>query len=432
MQALQIKGAIVAANMKFSEYVILGRQGLMMDPLGFQSPVTALQDKLFKQFTVLSNHPAYHGALALIYSLLRERGVPATHKEFPLQFRRAEILWGLFHAVDSAAASILNITKYAALLRDRESHALDQIKKTDRIFSRLGYGTLGHYSSPSTTWGILGKGGLQLTGTGDDLAAAFSERKGESLRKALASWLDGDSWDTARIEHFSSLFEMAATPDRTETRVWRRLIEEYCERTPQVRCLWESPLTEEEEKIWHRDAATHAAGFDELRSRYSPLKDVLTQIELFQQLTGLVQHIFEREYLTCDVKENGSLPFTGLERDLTTALRDTACAYMQTPNFSDSKGLFQGLTEVRDYDEAAQLICLHHIAHQKAKGSLPFMEDGEIRVRGKFEIASFGERRGALESASTRSARIALIAFQYPRDWHFKRASNYHRYAQLA
>ena len=41
-----------------------------MDPLGFLSPYTALQDKLFKQFTVLSNLPAYHGVLALVYKWL--------------------------------------------------------------------------------------------------------------------------------------------------------------------------------------------------------------------------------------------------------------------------------------------------------------------------------------------------------------------------
>jgi hypothetical protein len=418
--------------MKFSEYVILGRQGMMMDPLGFQSPYTTLQDKLFKQFTVLSNHPAYHGVLALIYSVLAEAGVTPKHKEFSLQFRRAEILWGMFHAVDSASSSVLNITKYAALIGDRESMALGVIKQSDRIYSRLGYGTLGHYSSPSTTWGILNKSGQNLTERGGDLAAAFSEREGKSLRKALASWLVGDSWDLSRLEQFASLFEIAATPDRAEAAVWRQVIDEYCERNSQTRCLWEKPLTAEEEKAWQNDAMTYAAGFDRWRSQYAPLKAELTQIELFQQLSGLVQHIFEREYLACAQKGNQPLPFSELEKDLAVALRETASAYTQTPDFSDSKGLFAALTDVRDYQEAAQGICLHHIAHQKAKGSVPFMEGGEIRVRDKFDMDSYGKRRSALESAASRSARIALIAFQHPRDWHFKRAGDYHRYAHQA
>ena len=56
-----------ADSVKFSEYVILGRQGLMIEPFAYLSPYTALQDKLFKKFTVLSNFPAYHGVLALMF-----------------------------------------------------------------------------------------------------------------------------------------------------------------------------------------------------------------------------------------------------------------------------------------------------------------------------------------------------------------------------
>jgi hypothetical protein len=417
--------------MKFSEYVILGRQGLMMDPLGFLSPYTALQDKLFKQFTVLSNLPAYHGVLALVYKWLAERGVTPEHKDFSLQFRRAEILWGLLHTADAASSSVLNITKYTALMRDRDTLALPDIKKTDRIYSSLSYGTLGHYSSPSSTWGILNKGGKQLTEWGIELAVAFSKRERKCLHTALGAWWDGQSWDLGRINDYATLFETEALPNRAEAQVWRKLIREYCERTPQARSLWERPLTVEEDAAWHRDAASYAAGFDEWRVRYAPLKTELIQIELFQQLVGLVQHIFEREYLCCDEKGNGPLAFGELEEDLAGALRATASAYVQTPDASDSKGLFAGLTQVCDYQEAAQRILAHHIAHQKAKGSLPFIEDGELRVRNKFTIRSYDERRSALASAGGRGARLALIAFQHRRDWHFQRASRYHRYAHV-
>lgn len=401
-----------------------------MDPLGFLSPYTALQDMLFKQFTVLSNLPAYHGVLALVYKLLAERGVTPEHKEFSLQFRGAEILWGLFHTADSASSSVLNITKYSALMRDRDSITLREIKKTDRIYSSLGYGTLGHYSSPSSTWGILNKAGKQLTERGVELAAAFSKRDGKCLHAALCAWWDGQSWDAVRINDYAPLFETGAPPNRAEAEVWRKLIREYCERTPQVRSLWERPVTEEEDARWQRDAASYAAGFDEWRVRYAPLKTELTQIELFQQLVGLVQHIFEREYLSCAEKGNGPLPFGELEEDLAAALRATARAYGETPDASDSKGLFANLAEVGDYRDAAQRILAHHLVHQKAKGSLPFIEDGEIRVRDKFNVHSYGERRSALASASGRGARLALIAFQHRRDWHFQRASRYHRYAQ--
>ncbi|TXF99628.1 hypothetical protein FVD38_12210 [Massilia arenae] len=416
--------------MKFSEYVILGRQGLLMDPLGFLSPYTALQDKLFKQFTVLSNQPAYHGVLALIYTFLAERGIAPGQKDFALQFRRAEILWGLLHTVESASSTVLNITKYTALMRERDSLALGDIRNNDRIYASLGYGTLGHYSSPSSTWGILDKAGKQLTARGSELASAFGKRKGKSLRAALDSWWEGESWDLGRMNDHAALFETGAPAGRAEAQVWRTLISEYCDRTPAVRCLWDRPISVDEDEDWQHDAASYAAGFDAWRSRYAPLKTELTQVELFQQLIGLVQHIFEREYLSCAEKDNGPLPFDELEEDLAGALRVTARAYGQMPDAGDTKGLFAGLTEVRDYQDAAQRILAHHVAHQKAKGSTPFMEDGELRVQGKFEVLSYGERRSALAKAGGRGARLALVAFQHRRDWHFQRANRYHLHAQ--
>lgn len=416
--------------MKFSEYVILGRQGLLMDPLGFLSPYTALQDKLFKQFTVLSNQPACHGVLALIYTFLAERGIAPGQKDFALQFRRAEILWGLLHTVESASSSVLNITKYTALMRERDSLALGDIAKTDRIYASLGYGTLGHYSSPSSTWGLLDKAGKQLTARGNELASAFGKRQGKSLRAALDSWWDGASWDVRRMNDYAPLFETGAPAGRAEAQVWRTLIREYCERTPAIRCLWDRPVTAKEDEEWQRDAPSYAAGFDQLRARYAPLKTELTRIELFQQLIGLVQHIFEREYHSCDHRGNGPLPFDELEEDLASALRTTARAYGQLLEASDTKGLFASLTEVGDYRDAAQRILAHHVAHQKAKGSVPFLEDGELRVRDKFVLNDHIERRSALAAAGGRGARLALVAFQHRRDWHFQRANRYHLHAQ--
>ena len=416
--------------MRFSEYVVLGRQGLLMDPIGFLSPYTALQDKLFKQFTVLSNQPACHGVLALIYTFLAERGIAPGQKDFALQFRRAEILWGLLHTVESASSSVLNITKYKTLMRARDSLALGEIGINDRIYSSLGYGTLGHYSSPSSTWGILDKAGKQLTARGTELASAFGKRQGKSLRAALDSWWDGEPWDLRRMNDYAALFHTGAPADKGEANVWRTLIREYCERTPAVRCLWDQPITEDEDKQWQTDAAHYAAGFDAWRARYAPLKTELTQIELFQQLIGLVQHIFEREYLSCENKGNGVLPFDELEQDLAGALRVTARAYGQMPDAGDTRGLFAGLTEVRDYQDAAQRILAHHVTHQKAKGSVPFLEDGELRVRYKFEVNSYAERRSALAKAAGRGARLALVAFQHRRDWHFQRANRYHLHSQ--
>ena len=68
--------------MNLSEYVITVGSGLFMDPLRFMRPYAALQDLLFKQFTVLSNHPSYHGMLALIYRFLNQKNITPSNKDF--------------------------------------------------------------------------------------------------------------------------------------------------------------------------------------------------------------------------------------------------------------------------------------------------------------------------------------------------------------
>src|SRR5688500_3019504 len=57
-------------TLHFSEFVVSERQSSFLDPLGFMRPAGVLQDRLFEQFTVLSNHPAYHGMLCVILKFL--------------------------------------------------------------------------------------------------------------------------------------------------------------------------------------------------------------------------------------------------------------------------------------------------------------------------------------------------------------------------
>ena len=60
--------------MYFSEYVVSERVSSFLDPLGFMRPAGVLSEKLFEQFTVLSNHPGYHGSYMRILKFLSERG----------------------------------------------------------------------------------------------------------------------------------------------------------------------------------------------------------------------------------------------------------------------------------------------------------------------------------------------------------------------
>jgi hypothetical protein len=418
--------------MKFSEYVVLGRQELTLDPLGFLAPYTALQDKFFKQFTVLSNQPACHGVLALIYQCLQDDGIAPGHKKFTFEFRRAEIFWGILHALNTDNASVLNIRKYNDLMRDRVELSVYDIRNNDRIYASLSYGVLGHYSSPSTTWGILSKFGKQLTELGTELGTAFGKRDGRSLRKAIDVWRKGDNWDVGQLRALSSLFGAKPPPSVDEAKVWRKLIKEYCERLPQSRTLWEQPLSEKTLEGWKKTPISYQNGFAELQTRYAPLSAELGLVQHFEQLLGLVQHIFEREYLSVSEQGNSLLPISGLETQLVNQLGKVAAAYVRLPGHHDTKGLFQSLAGVGDYRDAADLICAHHVAHQKSKGNIPFIEDGSLRIGKKFDFATYEERRSALEKAGSGNGKLAVIAHHYRRDWHFQRASLYHQYAHHA
>ena len=111
--------------------------------------------------------------------------------------------------------------------------------------------------------------------------------------------------------------------------------------------------------------------------------------------------------------------FSVLEMELALSLRDTSAVYAQVSCYSDTKELFASLVNSSDYRDVAQRICSHHMAHQKSKGSVSFIEEGELRGARQIRHAwGYGERCSAREIA----ARLAVISFQCRRDWHFQRA----------
>ena len=95
-------------RMNFSEYIVTEGTGSSIDPLGFLGPSSALADTLFRQFTVLSNKPAYLGFLCFAFSHLAKAGKNPGARGFSEEFRNAETLWGWLNF--KAGTSILNVT----------------------------------------------------------------------------------------------------------------------------------------------------------------------------------------------------------------------------------------------------------------------------------------------------------------------------------
>lgn len=414
--------------MKFSEYTVTAKPSLMMDPLGFTQPQGALRNRLFRQFTVLSNYPAYHGLLALAYQVLAERKVTPAQPGFSRAFRELEALWGMANV--AAGGSVLNVTKYRAILEGREEISLPAIPKRCAVFSSLAYGALGHYASPSIAWGLLDKSGKYLTELGTALANAYAEHDGHSLRSSLHTWIENKNIPLAALAALGDAYAVLGPAPKAEQDSWIHIINAYCDRVPTVRDLWTSPMSKDELGAFYRDAQHYQAFFPELRMRYARLGQELTLIETFERMAAIIQFVFELEYLICQDGTENSFEAGDIEAQLAQTLGQLASGYMSIAGHQDTKGLFAKLAGVSAYANVSDIVKVHHVTHQKAKGVSPFMYEGKLLVRDKFNKQGFTVLREAMADLREPEERLACLTFQHRREWHFDRAIRYSRYAR--
>lgn len=80
--------------MKFTNYVATGPAGDSVYPLGYLGPSGEVSRALLRQFTFLSNHPAYEGFLAFAFSRAVGRSLNLAKRDFSKSVRDIEILWG--------------------------------------------------------------------------------------------------------------------------------------------------------------------------------------------------------------------------------------------------------------------------------------------------------------------------------------------------
>ena len=216
--------------MYFTEYVVAEKVASVVDPLGFMRPAGVLAGRLFPQFTVLFNHPAYAGVLCAILQVMAERKRPP-QGGFGRAFRAAEMLWGL--ALAAADRPVLNIRRYGRLVerleQDGSTLRLRNIAPTDALFTRLGYGTLGHYLQPCVHWGWVSPDGRTLTEAGQTLADAAACRAGLDLRVAMRDWLSGDAFNAEQLTSLGNAFALDAAPAAVERQCWRKRIAAWFE-----------------------------------------------------------------------------------------------------------------------------------------------------------------------------------------------------------
>ncbi len=448
--------------MIFSQYIVLEKVPGSVDPLGFLRPSSALADKLFRQFTVLSNHPAYHGFLCCTYDYLRRAGVAPGRRDFSRRFRDLEILWGLINVwegpsdakcsdgkgdqpgeASAAAVSILNVTKFKPLLKEVDlslSRILSNPPLNDLLYQRLNYGTLGHYSSPSIFWGLLDAKGVNLTPMGQRLAEAWRLRGNLNFDDLLKQWEAGKP--AAEISGFDRavrLFPLGGLPTAVEKAVWLDLIGDYCRTHRDTRQLWEAPLssgnlglsvggngTDDVERARQRasffpTAIEHWQGESELTNR-------LRLADGFEMLAAVAQASLDWEYVRRLDEARPNLPVdAGIPEALFELARRQAEPYLALPGAAQPGALFESMATAKSAGQLATAVLEHHISHQKSKRAMAYIDGEHVAVRDKVDVNDFGRFIAAV--AANPSELTHRLRWRYRRDWHFLRAETWRRYA---
>lgn len=411
----------------FSEYIVVENPGSSVDPLGFLRPSSALGDLLFKQFTVLSNHPSYHGFLCFLYLYLGKKDIKPG-KNFSKEFRHLEAFWGILNS--KANQSILNVTKYDELLA-KENLSLRETKMHLPLYNRLNYGTLGHYSSPSISWGLLNPKGTELTPLGQKLGMAWQERGGLNFTALLDAWAQQES--VSNISKFSDaidLFCLQAKPSAAEAQVWNEVIEAYCNKHPIVRPLWDSPLPSHILEL-QESAETFAGFYPSVRNHFHEFSDLQRRIGLVQQfelLAGSAQFLFEWEYIRRTEDGASALtPYEKIKERVIAALPALCEAYLKVPESVDAGKLFKTISLTHESSQIPEVILAHHKQHQSSKGASNYIQDQAIVVRDRVDKKAFAALLQTLSANVDPWAN--KIAWHYKRDWHFYRANKWLKYA---
>lgn len=415
-------------RMYFTDYIVTESSGNSLDPLGFLRPSGEITDAIFRQFTVLSNHPAYHGFLCFVFEYLEAKGIKPGSPGFSRKFRDIEILWGLLNK--HKGDSILNITKYSRLVDDGVSK-LSETHRYASIFARLNYGTLGHYSSPSIFWKILDSKGIHLTDLGRELGAGWRLRNGANFADLVTPWLAGkDVVNSKEFTHATEYFRIGAKPSEGEKKAWRKLIRSECDRNHVIAPIWEKPIPKQ--ILGAREKSDkYIQFFSGILNHYKSHPDLthrISQCRRFEALSSLIQFVFEWEYVRRlpDVKLVG-LEDSHIEKLVTSEIISLVDEFMTASNTIGSWIWLGKLAGLRSYRDLAAAIIKHHSDHQKSKGTSPFVSGDDVVVRDRVDSKEFAK---FLDEIKEQDGNIPFkIQTRHMRDWHFHRASTWLEYA---
>ena len=415
---------------KFADYVVTETVGGSVDPLGYLKPSGEVSGALFRQFTVLSNHPAYQGFLSFAFSNLAERSLTPAKREFSRRVRDLEILWGVLNV--RAGDSVVNVTKFEPLTHTGTLR-LSEVSRRPTLYARLNYGVLGHYSSPAGFWKIIEPGGVRLTELGIKLAAAWRCRDGQDFSVLVERWLNNeDMYAIKGLEKWGEAYCLNGTPNKAEQKVWQTLIDGLCARDPILAPIWRNPVPIELLKL-SASETSYPGYFPALQKHFAGQDELCRRIELcnrFERLSGLVQFVYEWEYVRrLDEMRAVGLKHGDLPKLVTHAVAEASKDFIAGQGERVLWSLPATLATIKEHKEIVAAILAHHTRHQRSKGASPFITGDSIAVQDRVRAPEFVRFFG--DVVQNPEQLLGATQWRYHRNWHFSRAHEWQRYAGL-
>jgi hypothetical protein len=421
--------------MFISPYVPTDHTAGTVDPLGLMRPFGFWGDQLFRQFTVLTWHPAYHGFLCFALKYADDHGRVTKGHPLGLVVREMEILWGLINCL--ADTSILNTRKFRTLLDSPGSPTVtyQACLKRSSLFDRPEYGTLGHYTGPSRSWGLIDERS-GLIKSGKRLGRAWGQRGSQPFEELLTAWLAGRT--PADLSQFKAHckdyldYSLRSKPSAEEQNVWLDIIRDYCDRHPQGRPLWEKPVppelarrnfSQEEYHKFFEGVTAHYHGHEQLHC-------VLAVCKCFEELAGLVQTVFDLQYarlLNPALKGGKFEKAEKLLADLGTHIVQDYEKARKKAGLLFRYSLAEKLLGFGSYQDIADAVYAHHVVHQQAKGGTPYFREDQLIIIDQVDPQIVSEHLSELIEQPD-NGRSLLAAYQ-ARDWHFGKALTWLEYA---
>mgnify|MGYP003640069169 CR=1 FL=1 len=401
--------------------------------LGVGEYVQFWTDRLFPQFTVLTNNPREHGILCAILNFIHDQKL----KNDPNVFRDFEAFWGLLLSAQDELSSPLNVTKYKKALENTSKLSLKDIKNKHGIYKRLGYGLFGFYINPSIKWGLVNKDRKTLSLAGNQLANYYLKKL--NLESYLLKWKEGEQVDFSKLSNLAEDLRIdlpVASLNAEEASAWKLVLSSYLNEPKGVLkmqiddALWKTDIRELDLGACVSNADIYQSFFFKLATHYREMRKeelslIVQGLQSLEQALSICEFIFDFEYLSRSQYKNPDIKFeleSEFKETLVNVLRSAVDNYQRlSPN---SIRLFPPLTKNIDtYDQVVIALIDQHCAVQGRKNKVVYMDQSSI-----LSVGEINQDKLKNILITDHKNRLAQITYEYRKDFHFLRFLKYYEY----